>query len=496
MTGAALAGSAARRELGALQFIVGLLLALRLAGYLWLQPIPDEAYYWLWSRHPDLSYFDHPGLNAWIIALLDLVLGHGIHVLRLPSLLTLGGTIAIFHAWARRFAGPDWEEMFWRGLAIYLAAPTFGVAMSIATSDHLLVFFALLSGYCFICYLHEVREGRAGKLRHLYAGAVALGFAGLSKYNAVFLGLAVVIYILASRPLRKLLANPHLWAAGALAVAMQAPTLIWNFEHGLSSFQFHLIDRHGAGSFSRLNPRRLLEFVLSSMAVTSPFMAWAMVKYALRPQGEGAARTVWQLGALLFWVSSVTFLVISLTDRVQWWWNVLGYVLIVPMLGLAMRRKLLLYGHLIFGSLASLLLFSTMALFPTLVLFGNPDPAYSRVYGWERVADAVRTAEIRLQPDFVAAVDWDTTSLVGYYTNNVEVMPLGPRIGQFRYWHDEAGLSGRNAVLVLYDRDRLEEAARQFERLTEVDKVVTGGLGWSFNTYRIYFAEGYRPLAR
>src|SRR5262245_43293731 len=29
--------------------------------------LPEEAYYWLYSRHPDLSYFDHPPAVAWVI---------------------------------------------------------------------------------------------------------------------------------------------------------------------------------------------------------------------------------------------------------------------------------------------------------------------------------------------------------------------------------------------------------------------------------------------
>ncbi|KOR27793.1 hypothetical protein TI03_06155 [Achromatium sp. WMS1] len=27
----------------------------------------DEAYYWYWSQYPDLSYFDHPPLLAWLM---------------------------------------------------------------------------------------------------------------------------------------------------------------------------------------------------------------------------------------------------------------------------------------------------------------------------------------------------------------------------------------------------------------------------------------------
>ncbi len=31
--------------------------------------LPQEAYYWSWSLHPALSYFDHPPLVSWGIGL-------------------------------------------------------------------------------------------------------------------------------------------------------------------------------------------------------------------------------------------------------------------------------------------------------------------------------------------------------------------------------------------------------------------------------------------
>ena len=46
---------------------VGLLIVLRgvMAGLLPLSA--DEAYYWLWSKHLALGYFDHPPMIAWAI---------------------------------------------------------------------------------------------------------------------------------------------------------------------------------------------------------------------------------------------------------------------------------------------------------------------------------------------------------------------------------------------------------------------------------------------
>ena len=47
--------------------LVGALTLWRLYLSATLQLHPDEAYYWLWSRHLDVAYFDHPPLVAWFI---------------------------------------------------------------------------------------------------------------------------------------------------------------------------------------------------------------------------------------------------------------------------------------------------------------------------------------------------------------------------------------------------------------------------------------------
>ena len=42
--------------------------------------LPQEAYYWSWSRHPDWSYFDHPPLATYSIGLTTALLGRGLLV--------------------------------------------------------------------------------------------------------------------------------------------------------------------------------------------------------------------------------------------------------------------------------------------------------------------------------------------------------------------------------------------------------------------------------
>src|SRR5262245_56411633 len=45
----------------------------------------QEAYYWAYAQHPDLSYFDHPPMVAWLIWFGTLLFGDGVVGVRLGT---------------------------------------------------------------------------------------------------------------------------------------------------------------------------------------------------------------------------------------------------------------------------------------------------------------------------------------------------------------------------------------------------------------------------
>src|SRR5688572_8004653 len=55
--------------------LLGLALVLRLVAMSVVPLIPEEAYYWMYAQHPQLSYFDHPPMVAWAIWLGTAILG-------------------------------------------------------------------------------------------------------------------------------------------------------------------------------------------------------------------------------------------------------------------------------------------------------------------------------------------------------------------------------------------------------------------------------------
>ena len=59
-----------KRERVLVLFLLLLIIFIKVLYIVYSNPLPDEAYYWLWSNRVALSYFDHPPLLAWVQAFL------------------------------------------------------------------------------------------------------------------------------------------------------------------------------------------------------------------------------------------------------------------------------------------------------------------------------------------------------------------------------------------------------------------------------------------
>src|SRR5689334_3969505 len=108
--------------------LVGASLALHvvLAGVVSLSP--QEAYYWQYARHLDLSYFDHPPLAAWTIRATTALLGDGERAVRLAAALH-GALFALFFFLAgRRLFGARAALLATAGA---VAAPIFALGQTV-----------------------------------------------------------------------------------------------------------------------------------------------------------------------------------------------------------------------------------------------------------------------------------------------------------------------------------------------------------------------------
>ena len=69
------------------------------------QLIPDEAYYWQYAQHMDLSFYDHPPMVAWLIWFGTSLLGHNEFGVRIGALLCGLITMGYLYALAQNFFG-------------------------------------------------------------------------------------------------------------------------------------------------------------------------------------------------------------------------------------------------------------------------------------------------------------------------------------------------------------------------------------------------------
>lgn len=474
-----------------LQAIIAAFIALKLVYIFTAGPIADEAYYWMWGQHPGLSYYDHPPFQAWMLGLVDLMLGRSLFALRILTLATLAGTFYVYHLWAKRFARADWQRYFWPGLVIYLASPTFGFFTSMAMHDYMLVFLCLLSGHFFLNFLTDYPDAGKSKLRDLYLGALFLGLTGLTKYTGVLFGLGLFAYLVMTPRLRPLFRNPHLYAAALIAIGLQLPILIFNWQTGFASFQFHLSGRHPEGWLSRINVDAIVEFVVVSVLMIGPFLVPAFIKFLMANPETRFEQTAKGLAIPVFWISSLLFLGISFFDRVWWWWNLLAYVLLLPFAAKYMGQRILFYGHVILGTALHIFLLISSSVVPLLMVWGMADPVRSQLYGWDQLQAPIAQARETYRPNFIATMSSEVAGVVGFAIDDPDVTALTPILNQFDYWFDPKAHDGQSAIVVIKDNSGLDFVTTQFATMTEIGVIPVERFGVKLGTFRLYHATGF-----
>jgi hypothetical protein len=241
----------------------------------------DEAYYWDWSRTPQLSYLDHPGGVSWMIYLSRQIFGSlaadgfvssAFAVRGLAPFFSLIGTLALMTAYDRAAALVFNVETSTRARGVFLVAvvsqltPIFFMIGAVALPDSgLYMFLAILVAVT--VPLIDVRD-RPNISRMLTIGALA-GLAFCFKFHAGFLGGMLCLALLWIRR-KRLAEESHLW--GALVVAgllSSSPVLIWNIQNDWASIAFQTSRRMTALTLNPVSGARVL---LGQMLALTPIL--------------------------------------------------------------------------------------------------------------------------------------------------------------------------------------------------------------------------------
>ena len=482
--------SAERQSVLALQILFGFFVALKLWFDLGVDPMGDEAYYWMWGQNPALSYFDHPPLHGWLLGLVAQLGWHPFNT-RLLTWVSFLGTLAIFWSWAPRMMPADPRRYFWQTTAIYLSTPVLFLMGTMAFHDHLLLVLVLAAAHFFLKFADQWEEG-GRSVRHLYLGAFFLGLAVLTKYNGVFLGLGFGLMVLIRPKLRTALASPHLWLAALVSVGMQAPVLLWNLTEGFASYKFHLNDRLTA-SWGNLNLWYPPDFIANMALVISPFFFIALFRIPFDKSKSDFERRARTLTLAVFGVSTATFLCVSLLVYVYFYWNIVGYASLIVIAFRYIGQRWLFRLHLAFGVVMATLLTVNFAVLPLVPLFGLPDWGTAANYGWVELAAEVDALHAERPEAFLAATRYTYAAQLGFQLHDTSVTSFNPLRDQYDFWTDREALRGKDAIIVADGAWPIGFAQTQFEKMTPLKDVVITRLGRHVTTFNVYLGENYTP---
>ena len=486
-----------RREMTALQVLVALFLLLRLYFDLNADLVGDEAYYWMWGQHLNWSYFDHPPLHAWLLALVNQIFGWSLMSARLLTWASLALVLAIFWDWGPRLNPQAPRLWFWRTASLYLASPFFFAMTTIAYNDHLLVALGLLSIHCFARFAaHYAAKNKSGWVPWLYGAAIALGATVLTKYNGVVIGLGFAAAILLRKDLRPLLRSPHPYLAALLAIAIQAPVFYWNLTEGFASYRFHIHDRWGDQPWhlALLPP---LAFVVLNVVMLSPFLLRPLVRMLRHGPAtpfEGHVRTV---SVATMAISSVAFFAVTMAIGGYFYWNILAFVGIIPLLNRWIGNRVQFWLHSIFGLVCAAALVSNFAVIPLAPLFNYPDRGTSINVDWATVAYHMRAAQQAYPTDLIAGTRYSTTSQIGFAMHTPNAVPIAVEpLLEYGYWFDPATIAGKSALILTDEPDGspvIVNIQSHFAKATMIDAFNIVRFGRTIYSWRIFRGEDYHP---
>lgn len=259
------AGARARWRSLCLSLIV-YALVLRLVYLGSVELLPEETYYWNYSRHLDFGYLDHPPMVAWLIRAGTAVFGHSEFAVRSGAWACAAVTSLFAYRLTRSLFG---EAPALAALLLSLTLPFFYLSGMLMTPDA-----PLTAAWAASLYFLE-RALIAGSPQAWLGAGLCLGLGLLSKYSIGLLGLGVLIFMLWDPTARRWWTRREPYAAALIAAAIFSPVIFWNAQHEWASFAFQTSRRLAE------TPRFALHKLIASALVLITPIGLAAIALAL-----------------------------------------------------------------------------------------------------------------------------------------------------------------------------------------------------------------------
>ena len=482
-------------------FLVRLWLAFR------LNLIPDEAYYWSWSRHLEWCYYDQPGMIAWIEFLATRIIEtKSPFFARLPMLILSAGTTYFLYLISYVLYGS--KDRAIKAAVLLNIVPVFFTGSFLIMHDTPLVFFWVLSSYYFVRLL------KTSRTEYWYYLALSIAGAFYSKFTGIMFEGCLLVFILLSPDKKRFLRIPHFYLSQILSALLFMPILIWNYINNWVAFKAVL----KLGTKTPTTLSKFLDYFFSyhgaQFLIVSPLIYIAIlasiflaIKSWLQNKDENDFFCLsFSVPVLLY------FSYLSLKTRVHANWSVFAYplslVLLVEMAGRYSsqgERVILFFSkrYQRYAAFVSIMLISLTVIHAVHSLIPRflpellkKDRLVHEFYGWPELAETVM--QYRKPDQAVAALRYQVASELEYYLPNstpVYCLNTFSRGNQFDLVKDIDDLKNRD-VLIVSEKEMHQKLRRVFDYVSELSPIAQHYKGVAVKNYCLYSCRGMKSDAQ
>ena len=428
------------------------LLTIKVLFLLYANPLPDEAYYWLWSKNIALSYFDHPPLVSWFQALLSLFSDNKYFLIRALPIFSLVLMLTIVIVWQQHLLGKFDFGACLQTVILFLSFPIFAIFFSISFPDYLLITLLFGTSFCLFLYFERNDNGKIG-LHYWYLAVFLFSLALLTKYNAALFGLGVLAYFLYYK---REIGGPSyrdIIAATFIILIIQAPVFFWNLNNELASFSFHLNQRLDQEKDISTVLKNTFAFLSGVLLAFSPFFIFNLKNNFFAENCVYNRKNFYTLSKFVFIFSLAFCIFLSFFTNVLYYWLIPAIVSLIPFLAKIIRAKIWQYLHILYGIIISLILFLNISIYPISAFFGTVDRETAIVFGWNKIIREIEKEKIEHYTEKVIFSDYRLGSLYIFHSSDFKAdVIMDKRKTQFDLWRDEENSFGTN-TLIIADED-------------------------------------------
>ena len=457
--------------------IVLFILLLRLVYFGLAQLIPDEAYYWQYAQHMDLSFYDHPPMVAWLIWLGTSILGHNEFGVRIGALIC--GLISMGYLYALT------QNLYDKSTAMRAVLLLTILPLGFATGILMTPDAPLVAAWAATLYYME-RALIANQNSAWLGMGIAFGLGMLSKYSLGLLGIAALVFVIIDPTARRWMLRPHPYLAALLAVVLFSPVIIWNYENNWASFSFQsnrvLADTY---EFSVHKLIAHIMILLTPVGFLAAALAFFPAKIPTDQQLEQRRHLFVQVfaGIPLF----ICF-ILSTFDSPRFHWTAPIWLAIFPtiawMIGQtdhlsAMAKRIQAAWRLTI--ITCVFAYAFVLHYVVLGIPGIPYQLLTEHYFWREAATEIKqiVQEVRSQtgeePIVVGMSKWSVASALTFYTHNdakLEVRSrnmFGESGAMYEFWFPSEPPTQRPIIQVGMKRRHLEQTPSGVDVKTMLD---------------------------